>query len=136
MNVLIQQLCTGGRWCLGGLVVLLCLSGCLTLKKAGAGAALPVAVAGDTALVPFQFLGFRSLGILSAAEKSGTSSSSGWGYEVTTHHDSPMMIVYYAAGYSLAPFIPFTMIDYYSMTSACWDAATSTHVYRRRRIRF
>jgi len=120
-------------WCA---LLALGLAGCTTAQKAGAAAAMPLAFAGDTAIVPFQLLGYTSKALIVAGDNSNYSYSSRWGYTAVTHHDTPLSLIYYIPGYAMAPFIPFAGWDFYAMTQSCHDTLTAPRPYRRRRVHY
>ncbi len=120
----------------GGLALALCLAGCSTMQKAAAGAALPLAFAGDSMLAPFQMCGNFSKYMISSGDAIGNYSEERWGYQMDVHHDNPADLFYYIPGYALAPFIPLASFDYYTMTTSCMDTLKERAPYRRSRTMY
>jgi hypothetical protein len=136
MRAFTQRLTRGALLPFMAACALAALCGCSTMKKVGYSSALPLAAAGDTAMIPFQFLGKTSKAFIAAGQGTSYQYGTYWGASYMMHRATPWELVYYAPGYALAPFIPFAGFDYYAMTSACWDEITATSAYRRRRVRY
>lgn len=111
------------------------LPGCSTAGNITAGAAVPVAFAGDTAILPLQYLGNCSDTLIRRGYEVGNYMNQ---YKDGTlefvHQPNPMDLWYYIPGYTLGPFLPFSKFEYYSMTGACMEAAAGNRRQRRRRI--
>ncbi|NLF40555.1 hypothetical protein GX586_14010 [bacterium] len=136
MRASLDHIKRGALLCIAAVCTMAALAGCSTMATVGYGAALPLAAAGDTALIPFQFLGKTSKAFIAAGEGTSWRYGTYWGASYAMHRATPWELVYYVPGYALAPFLPFGGFDYYALTAACWDEVTSTSAYRRRRIRY
>ncbi|MCK5852111.1 hypothetical protein KAH27_03690 [bacterium] len=123
-------------------VILMCCAGCLLINssadgsKIAAGAALPFAAIGDTAIVPFQMMGYMSKALIAQGDGAGayTQYSS-----FTAQYDeaSVVQLVFYIPGYAMGPFLPFANFKYYSMTQSCLDSFTvNDQAYRRQRTMY
>jgi len=117
--------------CAGLLVA--CLGGCSTMQKVGAGAALPLAFAGDSMFAPLQMMGNASKYLIAGGDACDNYVEEHWGVVTEVHHDNPADLIYYIPGYSLSPFIPLCGFDYYSMTTMCMDTLKRRAPYRRQR---
>ena len=115
------------------LALTFCLVGCSTMQKTGAAASLPLAFAGDSLLAPLQMCGNFSKYLIATGNGVDNYSTEHWGYQADIHHDNPADLFYYIPGYALAPFIPLTSFDYYTMTSSCMDTFKQPAPYRRSR---
>ena len=121
--------------CMLILVGISVITGCSTAGTITAGAAVPVAFAGDTAILPLQYLGNCSDTLIRRGYEVGNYMNR---YKDGTlefiHRPNPMDLWYYIPGYALGPFLPFSKFEYYSMTGACMEAATGNRRLRRRSI--
>jgi len=115
--------------------VLLLLAGCTTtVKKAGAGAALPLAVATDTTIVPFQAMGHSSDYLMQRGHEVDNYQRQGWGYTANVYKPNPMDLIYYVPGVTLYPFSPLAEYEYYPLSGACLDTVKGKKPTRRSRV--
>jgi hypothetical protein len=109
------------------------LSGCSTGRSVTAGAAVPAAFAGDTVLLPLQYLGNCSDTLIRCGYEVGNYMNQyGDGTLEFVHRPNSMDLFYYVPGYGLGPFLPFSKFEYYSLTDACMEAATGNMRERQR----
>jgi hypothetical protein len=114
---------------------LLPLSSCTTtVKKAGAGAALPVAVVTDTTIVPFQAMGHSSNYLMQRGYEVDHYQRVGWSYTANVHKDNPADLIYYVPGVMLYPFSPLAEYEYYPLSGACLDTVQNKKPTRRSRV--
>lgn len=99
-----------------------CLAGCETLRRAGAGAALPFAAVGDTLLLPVQGLGAASDALLEAGAAHRARMREENRGKITVDASAASAVVYELPGYLLYPFSVMAPSNLYPMTQACWDA--------------
>ncbi len=120
------------------LCVQLCLSGCSTSQKsiAGATVGLPFAFIGDTALLPFQYLGNVSDYLIGRGYEVGHYTRQGWDYVEYVNQPNIAELIYYIPGYALCPFLPLAQFRYYALTSACMKELTGNKPYRRQRTMY
>jgi len=115
------------------LLAIIGLSSCSSAGSLTAGAAVPVAFAGDTALLPLQYLGNCSDTLIRRGYEVGTYMNRYGDNTVEfVHRPNPMDLCYYVPGYALGPFLPFSKFEYYSLTDACVEAATGNMRERQR----
>jgi len=112
------------------ITVCLCLSINVTaaglVKKSAACVALPVAAAGDTALVPFQIPGTLSRKMF----KRGSSVY----YGGQARYAFPLVgFIVQLPALALAPFQRLSRFGYYPMSKSCLETISGTPDSRRRR---
>ena len=105
-----------------------------TVKKAGAGAALPMAVATDTTIVPFQAMGYSSDYLMQRGYEVDHYQRVGWGYTANVYKPNPADLIYYVPGAMLYPFSPLAQYEYYPLSSACLDTVQGKKPTRRSRV--
>ncbi len=99
-----------------------CVTGCETLRRTGAAAALPFAAVGDTLLLPVQGLGAASDALVEAGAAHRARMREENQGKITVDASAASAIVYELPGYLLYPFAAISPPALYPMTSACWEA--------------
>ncbi len=114
------------------LVITICLSfsinvsGAGLVKKSAACVALPIAAAGDIALIPLQIPGTISRKMF----KRGSSVYYGGG----ARYAFPLVgFIFQLPALVLAPFQRFSRFGYFPMSNSCLDTISGTPDSRRRR---
>lgn len=98
------------------------LAGCETLRRTGAGLALPFAAIGDTLLLPVQGLGAASDALLQAGAAHRARMREENRGKITADASAASAVVYELPGYLFYPFSLIAPSNLYPMTQACWDA--------------
>ena len=99
------------------IIVCICLAGC----KAGAGAAIPITGALDTALAPFQLMGNAGTGLINMGDRHQVQVYEANKDSTTLPLSELTTLIFYIPGYLLLPFDSITPDDYYSLTKSCFN---------------
>jgi|GEM_PF-2702486 len=100
--------------------------------KAGAAVGLPFAFIADTCLLPFQFIGHLSAGLLDTGSAYDMWYAEQWSW--TEHPDEGFGFIFSIPGYLLYPFYPLSQLNFYGLTENCVNTLTRKNIpYRRRR---
>ncbi|MCK5851845.1 hypothetical protein KAH27_02340 [bacterium] len=91
------------------------LAGC----KAGAGAAIPIAGALDTAIAPIQLIGYAGKGLVNMGDDHAERVYEENKNSVTLPFDELTALVYYIPGYCLLPFNSIAPEELYPLTKSC-----------------
>ncbi|RLD09268.1 MAG: hypothetical protein DRI44_08880 [Chlamydiae bacterium] len=100
-------------------IIIFCFTGCSTLAKPGAGAAIPFAAIADTVVAPFQLTGNAGVALIHLGDRHAEQVFDANKNSVTLPLAQVTSLVYYIPGYILYPFDSITPDNYYSLTKNC-----------------
>jgi len=103
------------------IIVIICLTGCSSLAKPSAGAAIPFAAIADTAVAPIQLIGDAGVGLIYLGDRHQQQTYDANKDSLTLPLAELTTLVFYIPGYILFPADSITPDKYYSLTRSCLD---------------
>jgi len=101
------------------IIAVIALTGCSSLAKPSAGAAIPFAAIADTVVAPFQLIGDAGAGLIYLGDRHQEQVYEVNRDSVTLPLDQLTTLVFFIPGYLLYPFDSITPDKYYSLTKSC-----------------